>query len=192
MSQSDSLSDSLPVFTKRLRIAKAAAHALKATATASLPLEMRIKSRARIALDGGGEAGFTLNRGEILRDGDFIATDDSRQILRIVAAPEAVSTVRCADALLLTRCAYHLGNRHVPLQIGEGFVRYQHDHVLDDMVRQMGLEVVAEEAPFEPEAGAYQSSPHSHGPGHGHGHSDTHDHGHGHEHGHGHGECHHH
>ncbi|WP_084824861.1 urease accessory protein UreE [Lampropedia cohaerens] len=174
----------LPLFTRRLRIAKAAAHALRPTHTASLPLALRIKSRARICLDDGGEAGFILDRGQILRDGDHIASSDGRLILRISAAAEAVSTVHCSDALLLARCAYHLGNRHVPLQLGEGFVRYQHDHVLDDMVRQMGLTVIAEQAPFEPEAGAYQSAPHGHHHGHAdddHAHDDDHQ-GHAHRH----------
>jgi len=82
--------------------------------------------------------------------------------VQVLAAPERVSTVRCADPLLLARAAYHLGNRHVPLQIEAGFLRYQHDHVLDEMVRGLGLEVLIEQAPFEPEAGAYQSAPHGH------------------------------
>ena len=64
--------------------------------------------------------------------------------------------------------SYHLGNRHVPLQIAPGRLRYQHDHVLDDMVRGMGLEVTVEEAPFEPEPGAYGGHHTSHGHGHRH------------------------
>jgi urease accessory protein len=63
--------------------------------------------------------------------------------------------VTSEDAWQLARASYHLGNRHVALQIGRGWVRYQHDHVLDDMVRGLGLTVTIEQAPFEPEAGAY-------------------------------------
>ena len=66
------------------------------------------------------------------------------------------------DPWSLARAAYHLGNRHVALQVGSGWLRYLHDHVLDDMVRGLGFEVVVEEAPFEPEAGAYGGHGHSH------------------------------
>ena len=73
----------------------------------------------------------------------------------------------------LARAAYHLGNRHVALQIGPGWLRYCHDHVLDDMLRGLGLTVTVEQAPFEPEAGAYHADAdgaHSHGHSHSHGH----------------------
>jgi urease accessory protein len=69
--------------------------------------------------------------------------------------------------MALTRAAYHLGNRHVPLQLGDGWLRYEHDHVLDAMVEQLGLEVRTEDATFEPEAGAYG---HAHGGDHAHAH----------------------
>jgi urease accessory protein len=65
--------------------------------------------------------------------------------------------VRTADLRWLARAAYHLGNRHVALQIGEGWLRYKHDHVLDEMLHGLGLKVAVEQAPFEPEAGAYHS-----------------------------------
>ena len=68
---------------------------------------------------------------------------------------ETVSTVHTDDAVMLARAGYHLGNRHVALQIGGGWLRYQHDHVLDDMLRGFGLDVRVDEAPFEPEGGAY-------------------------------------
>ena len=138
--------------------------------TASVPLDVdsRIKSRLRVTLDDGREAGLMLERGHLLRGGELLADADGSQVVRVVAAPEAVSTVRCSDPLLLARAAYHLGNRHVPLQIEAGLLRYQHDYVLDDMVRGLGLSVDAEQAPFEPEAGAYQSAPHSHSHGNDH------------------------
>jgi urease accessory protein len=131
-----------------------------------LPFQLRTKSRLRTALESGEEVGLMLERGMVLRDGDLLLAEDGR-ILQIVAAPETVSTVTSRDSHLLLRASYHLGNRHVPLQIGAGWLRYQHDHVLDDMVRGLGLSVVIEEAPFEPEAGAYSGhsslAPHSHG-----------------------------
>jgi urease accessory protein len=99
-----------------------------------------------------------------------------------------VSDVSSPDAVLLARAAYHLGNRHVPLQIERGALRYQHDHVLDEMVAALGLQVTPRTAAFEPEGGAYvgghsHSHSHSHGNGHGHSHSHSHDDGHGRSHG---------
>jgi len=151
-------------------------------ASITLPFELRQKSRLRAVLDGGGEVSILLERGRVLRSGDLLKAKDGT-IVEIRAAPESVSTVRSADALALTRTAYHLGNRHVPLQVSAGFLRYQHDHVLDDMVRQLGLEIVTEMAPFEPEAGAYGGG---HAGGHSHSHSHGHDHDHDHSHNHGH------
>jgi urease accessory protein len=156
-------------FTKQVDVG------LASQATLSLPINKRIKGRLRVELDTGEEAGLFLQRGITLRDGDQIATEDG-YVVRIIAANESVSTVQCHDPLLLTRIAYHLGNRHVPLQVGDGFVRYQHDHVLDDMVKGLGGQVVSEQAPFEPEAGAYGgSSSHGHHE-HGHHHAHAHDH----------------
>ncbi|MDU9393588.1 urease accessory protein UreE [Pseudomonas sp. zfem002] len=132
------------------------------TATATLNLDTRIKSRVRITLDDGRDAGLMLERGQLIRGGELLADDAGETLVRVVAASEEVSSVYCSDPLALARAAYHLGNRHVPLQVEAGFLRYQHDHVLDEMVRGFGLDVVVEQAPFEPEAGAYQSAPHSH------------------------------
>lgn len=132
------------------------------TGTATLDIDRRIKSRLRITLDDGRDAGLMLERGQLLRGGELLANADGTQVIQVLAAPEAVSTARCSDPHLLARAAYHLGNRHVPLQIEPGLLRYQHDPVLDAMLRGLGLEVEAEQAPFEPEAGAYQSAAHSH------------------------------
>lgn len=132
------------------------------TGTATLDIDRRIKSRLRITLDDGRDAGLMLERGQLLRGGELLANADGTQVIQVLAAPEAVSTARCSDPHLLARAAYHLGNRHVPLQIEPGLLRYQHDPVLDAMLRGLGLDVEAEQAPFEPEAGAYQSAAHSH------------------------------
>ena len=134
--------------------------------TLTLPLEQRVRSRLRVTLDNGVEAGLFLPRGIVLQQDDGLCAE-SGEIVRILAAQESVSTVRVEDALQMARASYHLGNRHVPLQIAEGFIRYQHDHVLDDMVRGLGLDVFVEEAPFEPEPGAYGES----GGGHSHHHA---------------------
>jgi urease accessory protein len=133
-----------------------------------LPFQLRSKSRVRTALTTGEEVGLILERGSILRGGDLLLAEDGRVVV-VVAATERVSTVSSSDPLQLLRATYHLGNRHVPLQIGGGWVRYQHDHVLDEMVTGLGLHVHVEDAPFEPEAGAYGG--HSALVGHGHSHS---------------------
>jgi urease accessory protein len=133
-----------------------------------LPFQLRSKSRVRTALENGEEVGLVLERGSILRGGDFLLAEDGR-VVAVVAAPERVSTVQSQDPHALLRAAYHLGNRHVALQIGNGWVRYQHDHVLDEMVKGLGLEVTIEDAPFEPEAGAYGGHTAMMGHGHSHG-----------------------
>jgi len=122
--------------------------------TLTLPLEQRTRSRLRVRLDDGREAGLFLDRGTLLRDGDLLASDEGLTV-QVRAAAEPVSTARAAEPLLLARACYHLGNRHVPLQIAAEWVRYQPDHVLDEMCRRLGLEVRGEQAPFDPEPGAY-------------------------------------
>ncbi|MFA0405686.1 urease accessory protein UreE [Vibrio sp. 10N.222.52.C12] len=120
----------------------------------SLPIDSRIKSRLKVMLDDGRNAGLFLPRGHILRGGEQLSSECGL-VVEVKAAPETVSTVYCEDMLLLTRVAYHLGNRHVPLQVEAGWVRYQHDHVLDEMVEGLGAIVTTEKQPFEPEGGAY-------------------------------------
>lgn len=131
------------------------------TATLSLPINSRVKSRIKVILDDGREAGLFLPRGKILRGGDLVASEDGI-VVEIKAAPELVSTVTSDNPHALAVASYHLGNRHVPLQVEPTWLRYLHDHVLDDMVKGLGLSVKTETAPFEPEAGAYQSSANGH------------------------------
>lgn len=137
-----------------------------------LPFELRQRSRLLARLEDGEEIALTMPRGTVLRGGDRLQASDGR-IVEVVAAAEQVSVVHSADARQLVRAAYHLGNRHVPVQIGTDSVRYLHDHVLDAMVRGLGLTVAAGLVPFEPEAGAYAQS-HAHGDGHGHEHTHAH------------------
>lgn len=119
-----------------------------------LPFNMRQKSRLRTRLADGEEVGLFLERGTILRGGDCLLANDGR-IVRVVAAAEAVMRVRAKDALTLLRATYHLGNRHVPLEIGIEWLRLESDSVLAEMLIGLGATVVEETAPFEPEAGAY-------------------------------------
>lgn len=125
-----------------------------ADAELALAFELRQKSRLRTTLTSGEEVGLFLERGAILRGGDCLRADDGR-IVRIVAAPESLMEVASGDARALARAAYHLGNRHTPVEVGDGRLRFAADHVLADMLRGMGLEVRTLTAPFEPEAGAY-------------------------------------
>lgn len=141
------------------------------SASLTLPFEKRIKARLRVVLDDGTEAGLFLDRGPILRGGDLLLAED-RSVIEIIAADETVSIVKSDNAHLLARACYHLGNRHMPLQILHYELRYQHDHVLDDMLRGLGLEPCCEQLPFEPEPGAYgeHGSDHAHAHGHSHAH----------------------
>ena len=141
--------------------------------TLTLDKDQREKSRLKVTLENGQEAGLFFEKGTTFHDGDLIISEDGGLIVEIIAATETVSVVKCNDPLLLAKACYHLGNRHVPLQIETGLLRYQHDHVLDDMVRGLGLEVIFEEAPFEPEPGAYGGSSHHHS--HSHSHEHAHD-----------------
>lgn len=130
--------------------------------TLTLPFDLRQKSRFKAELDQGEQVGVQLPRGDVLRGGDLLEAEDGKVIL-IKAADEKVSYVETTDSHLMSRACYHLGNRHVPLQIGEGWLRYAHDHVLDDMLKGLGLQPKCIEAPFEPESGAYSSGQHSYG-----------------------------
>jgi len=127
-----------------------------------LPYEARCRSRLRATLPDGEPVAIVLTRGQVLRDGDLLLADDGR-VVEVRAAPEEVSTVQGGDPVRLLRAAYHLGNRHVLLQVGADWLRYLHDHVLDDMIRGLGLGVRVERAPFEPEVGAYAAHTHRHG-----------------------------
>jgi urease accessory protein len=116
-----------------------------------LPFEQRQKSRLRAKLDSGEEVALILPRGRVMRGGDVVETTDGRRI-EIVSAPERLLHI---ESSALARLAYHLGNRHVPVEVGEGFLRLAEDHVLEEMLRKLGGRILHIEAPFEPEAGAY-------------------------------------
>ena len=150
-----------------LRIERRAPEGAAASERLELSFELRCKSRLLTRLKSGEEVGLFLARGSILRAGDKLLGADGR-VVDVVAAAEAVTEARADDPVLLAKAAYHLGNRHVPVQVGEGFLRFGRDHVLGEMVRGLGLLVHEIEAPFEPESGAYG---HHGGHAHPHGHS---------------------
>lgn len=129
------------------------------TARLTLDFDARTKSRLRTQLTDGEEVGLFLPRGTILRGGDRLQAADGR-IVEVVAAPEDLIEARCVDAFALARAAYHLGNRHVAVQVGAGWLRIQADHVLETMLTGLGAEVASLTAPFEPEAGAYAHGHH--------------------------------
>ncbi|MDO8790168.1 MAG: urease accessory protein UreE [Sulfuritalea sp.] len=146
-----------------LLIEKFAAGNAPATETLVLPFDTRCKSRLRTALASGEECGLFLERGRVLRGGDRLLANDGR-VVEVVASPEALMEAVSGDPMLLTRAAYHLGNRHVAVHLLPGRVRFAADHVLGEMVRGLGLKLAEIVASFEPESGAYGA----HG-GHGHG-----------------------
>ena len=129
--------------------------------TLVLPFVRRQKSRLRVVLESGDEAALFLERGSILRGGDRLKADDGR-IVRVEAALEPVLYVTASSPLHLSRAAYHLGNRHVPLQVGEGWLLLEQDHVLQEMLLGLGMTVFEKFSPFEPEAGAYGGGHHHH------------------------------
>ena len=126
-----------------------------------LPFELRQKSRLRTRLASGEEVGLFLERGAVIRGGDYLRANDGRVVL-VVAANEDLMEARCASPLELSRAAYHLGNRHVPVQVGNEWLRFQADEVLAQMLRGLNATVAALSAPFEPEAGAYGAGHHHH------------------------------
>ena len=126
-----------------------------------LPFEARTRSRLRTRLASGEQVGLFLPRGTVLQDGDLLQAADGR-LVRVAAARESLVEVRSSDPCSLARAAYHLGNRHVAVQVGAGYLRFARDSVLEGMVAQLGLEPTPVDAPFAPEAGAYGSA-HTHG-----------------------------
>ncbi len=165
---------------------------LKRAATVELDWDLRQKSRFAATDSQGRELGIFLPRGTVVRGGDVLVAEDGSMI-RVIAAAQAVLRITaCAEhgsPFDLTRAAYHLGNRHVPIELRPDHLKIEPDHVLADMLRAMHLTVVAQQDSFEPEGGAYSAGGgHGHGHGHDHGHAHAHEHGHSHDHSHDHGD----
>ncbi|MGR9577331.1 urease accessory protein UreE [Pandoraea sputorum] len=184
---------------KRFEAGRIAAPLARRAPALVLPFDARSKSRLRATLETGEEVALFLPRGTVLRGGDVLVADDGK-FIRVEAAAQTVLLVSAPTALALTRAAYHLGNRHTPVEVGDGYLKLEYDPVLRDMLLRLDVDVAEALMPFEPEAGAY-------GGGHKHGHDATyaedfelaqrvfhehhgHDHDHGHDHGHEHGHVH--
>lgn len=122
-----------------------------------LPLtaEERQKARQRIELETGEVIHFQLPRGSHIHTGEYFQNAEGTVTVQAIAKPEAVITVRSSDPLKLLKAAYHLGNRHVPLEVTLEYLRFSPDHVLEAMVEGFGVELETETAPFFPETGAY-------------------------------------
>lgn len=183
---------------------------IKRAATIELDWDVRQKSRFDATDSLGRQLGIFLPRGTVVRGGDVLVAEDG-SLIRVIAAPQPVLVITACtqhgSPFDLTRAAYHLGNRHVPIELKPDHLKIEPDHVLADMLRAMHLTVRAATEAFEPEGGAYSATGHSHAAGeHGHDHADaasiprpatiaiaaavphvhgpgcSHDHGHGHSH----------
>lgn len=130
--------------------------------TLALTAEERVRSRHYFHTDGQ-EFYLNLPRGTVLQHGDLLQTEADGRIVRVSAKPEPVMTVTAPTALDLLQAAYHLGNRHVPLEVTIAYLRFSPDPVLKAMLEQRGLSVSEDIAPFQPENGAYG---HSHAASH--------------------------
>ncbi len=168
---------------------------LKRATTVELDWDVRQKSRFAASDSAGRELGIFLPRGTLVRGGDVLVAEDGSMV-RVIAALQPVLVItHCKNhgtPFDLTRAAYHLGNRHVPIELQPDHLKIEPDHVLADMLRAMHMIVTEQNLAFEPEGGAYAAGHgggHSHG-GHGHDHHHGHDHGHSHDHTHDHGHTH--
>jgi urease accessory protein len=166
-------------------IAVKTATAWAGNAADSVVLDYDDRHRRRMAMKATKGLAFLLDlpAATSLRNGDALVLEDGR-LVEVVAAPEPLLEIRCADPLQLTRVAWHLGNRHVPVQVLARSLRIRRDHVLAEMAAQLGARVIEIEAPFDPEGGAYAAvadgqDHHAHDH-HGHDHHHHHD---GHHHG---------
>ena len=201
-SSTDNLSSSATLrrVEKRLEAGRIAAPLARRAPALVLPFDARSKSRLRATLETGEDVALFMPRGTVLRGGDVLVADDGG-LIRVEAAPETVLLVTAATPVALMRAAYHLGNRHTPVEVGDGYLRLEYDPVLRDMLLRLDVDVAEALMPFEPEAGAYGGG-HKHGHdatfaedfalaqevfhehhGHSHDHDHDHDHAHGHVHG---------
>jgi urease accessory protein len=165
---------------------------LKRATTVELDWDVRQKSRFDATDSQGRHLGVFLPRGTVVRGGDVLVAEDG-SLIQVLAAPQPVLVItHCSEhgtPFDLTRAAYHLGNRHVPIELKPDHLKIEPDHVLADMLRAMHLIVREGAEAFEPEGGAYGShgasghgashaapEPHGHAPGPGHSHDHAHDH----------------
>jgi urease accessory protein len=153
---------------------------LKRASSVELDWDIRQKSRFDAMDSVGRQLGVFLPRGVLVRGGDVLVAEDG-SLIKVVASAQKVLLIEQSKnhgtPFDLIRAAYHLGNRHVPIELKPDHLKIEPDHVLADMLRAMHLIVTEVETAFEPEGGAYSAQPHSHG-GHIHTHEGSHSHGH--------------
>ena len=177
------------ICSKRMPQAKGLAKVLvQRAASVTLDWDTRCKSRFDATDSTGRQLGVFLPRGTVVRGGDVLVAEDG-SLVRVEAAPQAVLRITfCSEhgtPFDLMRAAYHLGNRHVPIELRPDHLKIEPDHVLAEMLRAMHMTVTEVQQPFEPEGGAYgDNAMMGHDHGHGHSHAHGHDHGHSHDHGH--------
>ena len=152
------------------------------TDTVILDYAQRSAQKTTVTGIKGGVIEIDLNHPARLRTDDLLVLDNG-ELVEVVAAPEPLLEARAGEVAALSRLAWHLGDRHVPVQVLPNRIRAQRDAAIEALLKSLGAKVTTIEAPFEPEGGAYESS-HRHGHAHGHDHGHAHDH-HGHSHGHG-------
>ena len=147
---------------------------LKRASSVELDWDVRQKSRFEAADSLGRQLGVFLPRGTLVRGGDVLVAEDG-SLIRVVAAPQPVLVITHCSAhgapFDLLRAAYHLGNRHVPIELKPDHLKIEPDHVLAAMLRAMHLIVTEQTTAFEPEGGAYGAQTehqHQHQGGHGH------------------------
>jgi len=189
------------ICSKRMPQGKGLARVLvQRAATVTLDWDTRQKSRFDATDSLGRALGVFLPRGSVVRGGDVLVAEDG-SLIRVQAAPQAVLHISACpehgSAFDVMRAAYHLGNRHVPIELQPDHLKIEPDHVLAELLRAMHMIVTHMQAPFEPEGGAYGDNAmmghahgHSHGPSHEHAHGHTHGHTHDHTHDHAHGHTH--
>jgi urease accessory protein len=151
--------------TKNLGQSKISKVLLKNALLLELPYLQRSKSRQVVTLQNGEEVLLVLHRGSVMRGNDVLV-DDQGQFILVKSAPEKVMRVTAQNPFLLMRAGYHLGNRHIPVEISDNYLQLEFDPVLSDMLKKLGVHVELVDQPFEPENGAY-------GGGHKHGHDAT-------------------
>ena len=123
--------------------------------TLSLTAEERTRTRHRFETADGKAVYLRLPRGTVLHNRDLLKTEDGDVVVQILAKPEPVLTVTSQIPVDLLRAAYHLGNRHVPIEVAPNYLRLSPDHVLQTMLEHLGMQVKQEVVPFQPEVGAY-------------------------------------
>ncbi len=126
-----------------------------------LDYDQRVKGRLRAKTEQGHDVGLFLERGKVLLEGDVLESEEGERVV-VSAAEEALIEARCEDWMLFSRCCYHLGNRHVPIEIGQRQLRFRPDEILRDMLHQLGATTQDLKAPFNPESGAYAGGHHHH------------------------------